>query len=133
VNRRAKRTVAAHGFLLLEAIISTGLMIVLVAVFAAATVQYAAVRRENDTRRLLRLAAAAELDLIRAGLHPIPDAQPQQAPSQPGEIAIRVSATDGDGVWRGLTCVRVTASKPMAGGRTLAVELVTYIAGETGP
>ncbi len=131
MNTRSNRTVAPRGFILIEAILATGLMIVIVAVFAAATVQYAAVRRGNDTRRLLRLAAQAELDRIRAGIHPIPGTQPQNSPaSQPSEIVVRATAKEGEGTWRGLTWVRVVASKQMAGGRTLEIELAAYVVGE---
>jgi hypothetical protein len=123
-----------RGFIHLEMLASIGLTIVLVALFAVATLQYAAVRRENDTRRLLQLAAMAELDRIRAGIHPVPVGEPEQPPaSQPGEIVVRATATAGEGAWRGLTCVRVVASKHMAGARIVAVELRAFVAGEAEP
>ncbi len=122
------------GFIHLEVLASLGLTIILAALFAVATLQYAAARRENDTRRLLQLAAMAELDRIRAGIHPVPIGEPERGPaSQPGEIVIRTTTTAGAGAWRGLTCVRVVASKHMAGVRTMEVELTAFVAGEVGP
>jgi type II secretory pathway pseudopilin PulG len=115
----------------LEVIASLGLTIVLAALITVSVVQYARVRRETDTRRLLQLAAAAEIDRIRAGVHPLPSGAPG-SPSlaeNPGEIVVRATATPGTGLWQGLTRVRVVASKRMSGSRTMVVELAAFVPG----
>jgi len=112
-----------------EVIASLALAITLAIVFVVAVLQYAQVRRETDTRRLLELAAAAELDCIRAGLHPLPaeDAGPPPPPV-PGRVVVHATASPGTGVWQGLTQVRVTARQPISARRTITVELAAYVA-----
>jgi type II secretory pathway pseudopilin PulG len=127
-RRRRRRC----GFLSLEVLASIGLTVVLATLFASAVLQYAAARRETDTRRLLQLAAAAELDRIRAGLRPIPFGETSQSPaSQPGEVRIWSTAVEGKSEWQGLTRVRVVASKRINSRRTIQVELVTFV--DRGP
>jgi hypothetical protein len=130
---RRESTLRSRAFLATEAVMAIGLTVALAGLFAAATVHYATARREADTRRLLRLAAAGELERLRAGLPraaALADAPPSSAP---GGIALTTTVQPGEGVWRGLTRVRVVARKQMSGERRIEVEVVGYVAGMEGP
>lgn len=118
-----------RGFLVTELVIAIALTVVLLAAFAASTVHYAAARRQNDTRRTLRMAAAAELERVRAGITEIVLGEATGTPAAvPGEIGLVTTATPGEGDWAGLTRVEVVASKRMAGEKLLKVTLITYVA-----
>lgn len=131
-NKRRKRP--RRGFLVTELVIGIALTIVLLAVFAASTLHYAAARKQNDVRRTLRMAAAAELERIRAGIVEIvPGEVTGTSAATPGEIGLVTTTTTGQGDWSGLTRVQVVASKRMVGGRLLKVALVTYVAGGAAP
>lgn len=138
--RTSPRTTAVprgrpRSFLVVEVLAALGLTLVLVVLFAVATQQYAAARRENDTRRLLRLAAEVELERVRAGLSRAPSgADSRPSTWQPGQIVVTTTTTPGQDIWRGLTRVRVVASKRASARRVIEVELVAYVAtGETQP
>ena len=67
VRRPASRS-RRRSSLALELIVALGLTAALAGMLVAATSEYAAVRREYDLRRVLRVVAAAELDRVRAGI-----------------------------------------------------------------
>jgi hypothetical protein len=127
-----------HGYVLAETTVAIGVTIVIAVLFSAAVVQYARARRDGDTRRILRLAAATELERVRAGLpglasRPAVPAQagrvnPQGAAAGPGEIGLETTVQPGEGPWAGMQQVRVVASRQMPGGRVLRVELAAYVA-----
>ncbi|MEW6251185.1 MAG: hypothetical protein AB1716_11095 [Planctomycetota bacterium] len=124
----------ARAIIHLEALASVGLTAILLAVFAAAVVQYAGVRREVDARRELVFAATAELDRIRAGLvTPEPaTAQPASA-AQPGEVVLSTTYSPGEGPWAGLTRVCIVATRQMGARRELRVEVRGYVGPEERP
>jgi hypothetical protein len=113
-----------RGFISLEMLVAITLLILLVGLFARVTTQYAALRREIDTRRMLRLAAAAELDRLRAGLETTAPDQPDDAPCP---ITICTARTPGRDAWAGLTRVCVTASRRLSPQRLVTVEVSAYL------
>jgi hypothetical protein len=126
-SRRSAR--ALRGLVHLEVIVSLGLALTLIALFAAAILSYAAARREGDLRRTLQLAASAELDRVRAGLRPVPAAgTPAESATEPGPLLVSLGAEDGTGVWAGLRQVRAVASKRVGPDRVVRVELQAYVA-----
>jgi len=125
-----------RAFVLTEVVLAVGLTIGLAALLATAGVQYGSARREADARRLLRLAAAAELDRVRAGLARVdPGSGADQPPTtRPDGVVLTTSATPGAGAWNGLTLVRVTARKEVSNARKLEVVVAAYLATpETSP
>jgi hypothetical protein len=121
---------------LTEVLLAIGLTIGLAALLATASVQYGSARREADARRLLRLAAAAELDRVRAGLVRVDPSSGAARPptARPDGTTITISAAPADGAWRGLTLVRVTARKEVSNNRTIEVVVAAYLATpETSP
>ena len=111
-----------------EVLVSIGLTTALAALMLVAVLQYASVRRDNDTRRLLRLAAAAELERMRAGLSPIASSERTLPTSQPAAPRLVVTTAPGEGAWRGLTRVRIVASQNLNDRRKIEVELAAYLA-----
>lgn len=123
-----------RGLVYLEPLASIGLTAVLAVLFSTALVQYAKLRRETDARRECALAAAAELDLIRAGLRDLPGVGANDSvESSAGAVAIRVTAEPGEGPWQGFTRVHVDARRQVAASRDVSVELITYVALEARP
>ncbi len=131
-----------RAFVATEAIIATGLAVALIALFAVATLQYAAVRKESDTRYMLRTLAAAELERIRAGVIGIPTEPPggteldselpgglNPAPpaAAPAGVSVTATAVPGEGAWKGLTRIRIVASKQVSDRRRIEIEVIGYI------
>ncbi len=118
-----------RGAVEFEVIASIVLTVTLAILFAVAVLQYANLRRETDTRRAVELAAAAELDCIRAGLHAVPFGATGAPPELvPGRTVVQATATAGTGRWAGLALVRVTARQQISARRTITVELAAYVA-----
>ena len=133
IARRSERR-RPRSFLTLEVLASIGLTTTLAVLMLTAVLQYAAARRENDTRQLLRLAIGAELERMRAGLSPIADFDRTLPTSQPAPVHIVATTTPGEGAWRGLTRVRIVASQNLSDRRKIEVELGAYVAPEgAGP
>lgn len=125
---RPRRQACRPGFITTEVLIAIGLTAVLALLITAAVLQYSAARRENDTRHMLRLAAATELARIRAGLTNPASFDSDSPTAQSDETQIAVTTTPGEGLWQGLTRVRVVASQMVLGARRIEVELVAYVA-----
>ena len=117
-----------RSFLTTEVLVSIGLTTALAVLMLVAVLQYAGARRDNDTRRLLRLAVATELERMRAGLSPVADFDRTLATSQPAAVRIVATTTPGEGAWRGLTQVRIVASQNLSDRRKIQVELGAYVA-----
>lgn len=123
-----------RAFLTLEVLGSLGFVIALAALLSVVTLQYAAARRENDARRMLRQVAAGELERMRAGLAPVAASDRTLPTTQPAATRLTITTRPGEGPWRGLTEVRIVASRAITGTRTVRVELAAYLAAsETGP
>ena len=124
--RRTRRRL--RSFLTTEVLVSIGLTTALAVLVLVAVLQYAGARRDNDTRRLLRLAVATELERMRAGLSPITDFDRTVPTSQPAPVRIMATTTPGEGPWRGLTRVRMVARQNLSDKHEIVVELATYLA-----
>jgi hypothetical protein len=123
-----RRTRRPRSFLTTEVLMSIGLTTALAVLLLVAVLQYAGARRDNDTRRLLRLAAFAELERMRAGLSPVADFERIVPTSQPAAVRMVATTTPGEGVWRGLIQVRIVASQNLTDEREIQVELGAYLA-----
>ncbi|MCG3128531.1 MAG: hypothetical protein CHACPFDD_03420 [Phycisphaerae bacterium] len=113
--------------LVVEVVGALALAAVVLAIFAAATLQYGAAEREYDLRRVLLAAASAELDRIRVGARPLPGLDEAPPTPESNEIVVRVTARPGEGPWEGLVRVRVEASKRVRMDRVARVELSGYV------
>jgi hypothetical protein len=114
-----------RGFLLLDALGSLALVALLLAAFAAATTQLTQAARDADSRRMLTLAAEAELNRLRVGAE-----SPATAPDESGSgtgITLETTRTRGTGAWAGFTLVRVVAHQSASHGRMIRVELAAYL------
>jgi hypothetical protein len=117
-----------RSFLTLEVIASIGLTTALAIMMLVAVLQYAAARRENDTRQLLRLTIGDELAHMRAGLSPVADFDRTLPTSQPAPVHLVATTSPGAGLWHGLTMVRIVASQNLSDKRKIEVELAAYVA-----
>jgi hypothetical protein len=123
--RPGGRPSRSRGFIMLDAIASLALAALLVIAMATSVGQFNEAARESDTRRMLRLAAEAELNRVRAGL----PAAATSAPAEPATDNLTIAATSAPGhdAWSGFTLVRVIARRPMQGARVMQVELSAYL------
>jgi hypothetical protein len=129
VSTEPSRRPRPPGFISTEVLIAIGVTAVLTLLMSVAILQYTAARRENDTRRILRLAAATEVARIRAGVTAISASSPDSTPTtQPDGTQIAVTTMPGEGLWQGLTRVRVVASQMVLGARRIEVESIAYVA-----
>lgn len=123
-----RRRLRWPSFITTEVLIAIGLTIALAFLMSVVTLQYAAARRENDARRMLRLAAATELARIRAGGTDFAAADAYTPPAtQPDGTQIAATTMPGERLWTGLTRVQVVAGRTVL-GRRIEVTLVAYVA-----
>lgn len=127
---RAARSARVRGraFLSFDVIFGTLLLLLLATIFTTALRQLAVAARDSDARRILRLAAEAELSRLRAGLAELPAAaaDPAETAAHRG-VTIRVSSAPGTGAWQGLLLVHVEASRNLPDGKPIRVRLSGYL------
>ena len=122
-----------RSFLMFDVIAAVALTMALLLLFALSTSQYAAAQRESGTRRMLRLAAEAELARWRVGLVTGAESGSTATTQAADGIALETTWRPGTDRWRGLVLVRVVDSKLVA-GHPLHVEMSGYVAPRgTGP
>ncbi len=111
-----------RAYLLAEFLVALTLALALLALIAATMVEYQKMRRFNDTRQVLRMAAEAQLNLLRAGVESTPEDV-----RLPRSAKLTVQREPGEGVWADFTRVTVRATRPAPPRDDVVIELSTYI------
>ena len=122
-----------RAVLTFDLIAAAGLTLILVTGFTLAARQFVHARDYTDAQRLLRLAAEAELNRLRAGFDADDrpgDTQPVEATPDP--VILDTTHAPGTGVWSGFMRVTVVARKQIRGGRWVRVELASYLLATEG-
>ncbi|MFB3893739.1 MAG: hypothetical protein ACE15C_17130 [Phycisphaerae bacterium] len=121
----ALRPVRAHrgGWLLVELVVSVGLLALLLGAMMLAQRTLAKVNEFQLSRQRCIAAAEAQLDCIASTGRPMADAD--LARLWPG-VCVTVQRTAGQGEWAGLELVKATATRSK-GGPEAKVELARYV------
>jgi type II secretory pathway pseudopilin PulG len=96
----------SSGFVLTEAVVSIALLAVLMTMVSLLMVGYQRAADAMLNTRRAQWAAETQLERIRAGLDPVAN---RSFDSMDG-VSFNVGVSDGEGDWRGLRRVAVTAS-----------------------
>ena len=112
-----------EGWVLTEAIVSVGVMGMMLAVLTIAQGRFGTFNAVQLARERCVTASQAELDSIAATGDPL---GPQQRAQAWGDIRTKIERAPGEGDWAGMTRVKVTASTTVR-GRDVTIALHRYV------
>jgi type II secretory pathway pseudopilin PulG len=112
-----------RGLIIVESLGALIIMGVLAGVLLYSGVEYLRFRNDAVLERALRLAAAGQIERVRAGADPA--SRPPPGTVAP-DIAIETRCEPGTGAWEGCVLVTVTATGESLGGRCNEVTLAAY-------
>ncbi|MBP9035823.1 MAG: type II secretion system protein [Pseudomonadales bacterium] len=118
------------GWTLIELIVAIGLLGMIAALAADVVFSYRRSRNEVLNRQMLVWAASAQLDRIAAGASV---GLPPPEGVLPEGVSFEVQTGDGEGRWKGLTRVTVTAKTVVSTGRELREQVSRFIVMEGRP
>ena len=112
-----------EGWVLVEAIVSVGVMGTMLAVLTIAQGRFGTFNAVQLARERCVAASQAELDSIAATGDPL---GPQQRAQAWGGVRTKIEQAPGEGDWAGMTRVKVTASTTVK-GRDVTIALHRYL------
>ena len=115
---------ARHGWTLIELIVAIGLIAMIAGLATDVLFEYRQSRNEMLKREMLVWAASAQWERIIAGA---PADLPPPEGALPEGVSLQARTQPGEGQWKGLTRVTVTATTTAWGGKELREQVSGFI------
>jgi prepilin-type N-terminal cleavage/methylation domain-containing protein len=122
--RKTRTDAARHGWTLIELVVAIGLMALLAGLATDVLFEYRQSRNEVLQREALAWAASAQWERIVAGA---PADLPPPEGVLPEGVSLHAQTQPGEGQWKGLTRVTVTATATVWRGKELREQVSGFI------
>jgi len=122
--RKLRPGTGRHGWTLIELVVGIALLALLAGLATDVVFEYRQSRNEMLQREMLVWAASAQWERIMAGA---PADLPPPEGMLPEGVSLQAQTQPGEGQWKGLTRVTVTATATAWGGKELREQVSGFI------
>ncbi len=122
--RKTRTDAARHGWTLIELVVAIGLMALVAGLATDVLFEYRQSRNEVLQREALAWAASAQWERIVAGA---PADLPPPEGVLPEGVSLQAQTQPGEGQWKGLTRVTVTATVTIWRGKELREQVSGFV------